>query len=156
MACIIVAELSGQTTLTGISLPSVDGKLYKLSDFPKNGKPTLLIFWATWCKPCIEELENISDLWDDWTDEASFNMVTISIDDSRSSASVKSFVSGKQWPFLVLLDTNQEAKRNLNVSDVPQYYIFNSKGDLIKRHTGYLPGDEDLMFEELRAIKNEK
>ena len=145
-------SVKSQTTIPDMKVRNLDNKLVELSEYSDNGKPTAIVFWATWCKPCIEELDNISFIYDDFVDEFDFNLVTICIDDSRSSASIKSFVSGKRWPFNVILDENQEIKRSMNVTDIPHYYIFNKSGELVKRHTGYIPGDEELMFDELARL----
>jgi thioredoxin-related protein len=56
----------------------------------------------------------------------------------------------------VLLDENQDLKRTLNVTDIPFYCIYDTKGKVVKRHTGYLPGDEDFMFEDILKYNNEK
>ena len=54
-----------------------------------NGKPTILSFWSTTCKPCLMELNTINDQLMDWLDEADFQVVAVSIDDTRSAAKQK-------------------------------------------------------------------
>ena len=62
-----------------------------------NGKPTILSFWSTTCKPCLMELNTINDQLMDWLDEADFQVVAVSIDDTRSAAKAKALASGNGW-----------------------------------------------------------
>ena len=151
----IVDNAKSQQGIPDVQLESSDGKSYNLGEF-NNGKPTVMVFWATWCKPCIEELDNIADYYSDWTEQADFNFLSVCIDDSRTSSAVKGFLHGRDWPFLVLMDENQDFKRTMNVADIPFYCIYNKEGKIVKRHTGYLPGDEEFMFEALLEYSNEE
>ena len=145
--------LNAQTRIPEILVPGIEGGEFSISDIAENGKPTIIIFWATWCKPCINELDNIAYYYPEWTEEAEFNIVTVCTDDSRSSASIRSFVKSRGWPFIGLIDVNQDVKRLMNVTDVPHYFIFSADKSLIKTHTGYLPGDEDIMYEEIKKLQ---
>ncbi len=151
-----ITSLASQTSIPDIAVESIDGTAFILSDYSKNNKPTLIIFWATWCKPCVQELNNIAFEYDDWLESASFNLVLVSIDDARSASSVKSIVKGRRWPFIVVTDSNQELKRSMNVTDIPHYLIFKKDGSLHEQHTGYLPGDEEEMLDKLIELNNEK
>lgn len=148
-------KMVSQTGLPDVTLTSIDGKIYNLKEFENKDKVTIVIFWATWCKPCINELDNISDYYEDWIIEADFNLVSVCIDDSRTSSTVKSFVRGRDWQFPVLIDENQDLKRSMSVTDIPFYCLLDKKGNIVKRHTGYLPGDEEFMFEEILEYSNE-
>lgn len=157
---IFLASISGavnsQTTLPGLVLRSTDGSEMKLSELTSLNKPVIISFWATWCSPCLEEFEAIADQYDNWKKEADFVFVAINIDDSRSTGKVKSLASGKEWPFIVLLDYNQEAKRAMNVSDIPFCFIFDKKGKLSYKHMGYIPGNESVLLMELKKAAGEK
>lgn len=149
-------KMISQAGLPEGKLYSTDGKIYSLKELGDSNMVTVLVFWATWCKPCIEELDNIADYYSEWSDQADFKFVSICIDDSRTSSTVKSFVMGRNWPFPVLMDENQDMKRTLSVTDIPFYCLYNKNGKIVKRHTGYLPGDEEFMFEEILKYSNEK
>jgi thiol-disulfide isomerase/thioredoxin len=144
-----------QTRLPTIVLKSVDGEEMKLSDFATLKKPLVISFWATYCNPCLQEFEAITDLYKEWKKEVDFEFIAVSIDDSRSASKVKSMASGRDWPFIVLIDENQEIKRAMNVTDIPFYFIFDRNGKYVYKHSGYLPGDEYVIFKELKKIANE-
>lgn len=152
----ITPQLLSQTSIPDIKVKSVDGVEINLSDYSSNEKPTIFIFWASWCKPCVEELTNIAFEYDEWKSLTDFNLLAVSIDDTRSSSSVKSIIKGKRWPFEVVTDYNQELKRLMNVTDIPHYIIFKQDGKLHSRHTGYLPGDEEDILDKLIKLNNEK
>jgi thiol-disulfide isomerase/thioredoxin len=149
------AQVKSQTRLPSVILKSTDGEETRLSDFAALKKPLIISFWATYCGPCLEEFEAITDLYDKWKKEVDFEFIAVSIDDSRSAARVKSLASGKNWPFIVLIDENQDVKRAMNVTDIPFCFIFDKNGKYIYRHSGYLPGDELIMLKELKKIPNE-
>jgi peroxiredoxin len=107
--------------------------------------------WATWCIPCINELENIHEQYAERQKQTPFKIVAISIDDSRTSARVKSFVKGKGWTFDIYLDENSDLKRALNINDVPHVLII-KKGKIVYQHNGYVPGNEEELFEKLKSI----
>ena len=82
-------------------------------------------------------------------DEADFQFVAISIDDSRSQHNVAPFVKGRGWEYEVYLDTNSELKRALNIVNVPFTLLYDKKGKLVWQHSGYNVGDEDVLFDKI-------
>ena len=136
--------------IPAIKLAGLDGAAFNTSHFNTNGKPVVLSFWATWCIPCINELSNINDKYESWKKEANFDFYAISEDDSRTIKRVQPLANGKNWDFTVLLDKNQDLKRELNLMNIP-YTIIVKDGKIIYRQSGYVEGDEE---ELLKAIKN--
>jgi len=142
--------------LPNTKLKDLEGNSYTLQDLLKEGKPLVLDFWATWCKPCIVELNTINEVLPDWEDEVDFKFVAVSVDDSRTLPRVAPFVKGRDWQMLILTDPNSELKRAMNVNNIPHTFIISPKGKIVKQHTGFVPGNEDEIFEELMNLKNEK
>ena len=83
--------------LPSLSLNDIYGKKINVADFGKNGKITVISFWATWCSPCKKELNNISYMYEDWQDDYDMELVAISIDDVRNVSKVKTYVNGQAW-----------------------------------------------------------
>ena len=81
--------------LPSAKVKTLDGKSVDTNTFENDGKPIIISFWATWCKPCVLELNTIMDEYEDWQDETGVKLIAISIDDARNTAKVAPFVNGK-------------------------------------------------------------
>lgn len=113
----------------------------------------IVTFWATWCKPCQNELEALVELQDEWKGKVRF--LAVSIDDSRSLAKVKSLVKGKKWPCEVLLDSNKELYKALNLTSIP-FVMIVADGKTLWSHTGYRPGDEESVLEKALTAREKR
>ena len=138
-------QINAQENVPNIDLRTIGGKSLKSIDILNNEGFSIISFWATWCIPCINELDAINDLYDSWNEKYNIKVVAVSTDDARSKKRVRPMVSGKNWAFDVYVDTNQEFKRSLNVSGIPHtIVVYGSK--IIHRRIGYTPGEEkDLL-----------
>jgi thiol-disulfide isomerase/thioredoxin len=74
--------------LPSVHIKTIDGNSFNTKYIQHDGKPVIICFFATWCKPCMVELKAIADVYDDWIDETGVKIYAVSIDDSRSSAKV--------------------------------------------------------------------
>ena len=110
----------------------------------------VISLWATWCVPCIKELDAISEVYQDWQDETEVSLIAISIDDARTVKRVKPMINGKGWDYTILLDTNNDVKRALGAATVP-LTILVKDGVIVYRHSGYAPGAEDELYEQILA-----
>ena len=72
-----------------------------------GGKPAIVSFWGVTCKPCLTELNTLNELMEEWKEEVDFNIIAVSIDDSRFTARARSMVKGFDWNFICLFDKNQ-------------------------------------------------
>lgn len=148
-----IASLNAQENFGGVQLKTMAGKEIDFSDIISNSKDTMVVvsFWATWCIPCIAELDNINDEYKEKQLVKPFKFIGIAIDDSRTAQRVKSFVKGKGWQFDVYQDINSELKRSLNITDVPNVLIIKNN-KIVYRHTGYIAGEEDNLFEKIKTL----
>ena len=100
LICIALAGIAMAQNATlpqNITIKSLDGTSVQTSAIQNNGKPIILSFWATWCKPCNRELNTIKEVYEEWQEETGVKLVAISIDDARSAARVKPHVDGNDW-----------------------------------------------------------
>ena len=141
-----------KTDLPNVTVKNLNGKDVNISKIKNDGKPIVITFWATWCKPCIKEHEALNDVYEDWQDETGVKIYSVSIDDSRSSARVKPFVEGKGWEFETLLDVNGDLKRAMNVSNPPHTFLIDGKGKIVYQHSGYVDGSENELYKEIKKI----
>ncbi len=141
-----------QDKLPAIKIKDLNGNIIDAASLSNDGKPMVISFWATWCKPCIRELNAINDQYIDWQDETGVKLVAISIDDSRNSAKVKPFITGQGWEYPVYLDENSELRRALNVNNIPHTFLLDGQGHIVWQHNGYIPGDEDHLYELINQV----
>ena len=152
LSVIAYSQDNSTNSLPSIDVKTLDGKVFNTKDINNNGKPIILDFWATWCKPCVKELEAISDLYEEWQEETGVLVVAVSIDNSRSMSRVAPFVNAKSWEYLVLLDPNSKFKEAMNVVNVPHVFLLDGTGKIIHQHTAYSDGDEDDLFELIKKV----
>ena len=137
-----------------ISIKTLDGKTVETSIIQNDGKPIIVSFWATWCKPCNRELNAIKEVYEEWQEETGVKLVAVSIDDARSASKVKPHVDGNGWEYEVYLDQNQDFKRAMNVVNVPHTFLINGKGEIVWQHTAYVDGSEEELFELVKKVAN--
>lgn len=135
-------EAKSYGTVPAITVKTLDGESFDMSEISNDGKPIIITFWATWCKPCIKEHDAINEVYEEWIDETGVKIYAVSIDNARSSRGVLPLVNGKNWEFEILLDENGDFKRAMNVNVPPHTFIVNGEGEIVWQHVGYLEGDE--------------
>lgn len=138
--------------LPQVTLKTMDGKAVRIDTLSNNGKPIVISFFATWCKPCNRELDTISELYDEWQEETGVKIIAISQDQAHNIHKVKPFVDHHGWVYDVLLDPNSDMKRALGFHDIPFSVIVDGQGKIVYRHLGYTDGEETELIEKLREL----
>ena len=141
-------------TLPSVEVKTLEGDVLNIQDIGNKGNPIVISFWATWCKPCKKELNNIAEVYENWQDETGVKLIAISIDDTRSMSKVAPYVNSSDWDYEVYLDPNGDMKRAMGVSTVPHTFLLNDKNEIIWQHRGYVEGDEDELLEKIEKIAN--
>jgi len=147
-----IAAQTGKRDLPSVDLKTLDGNNINTSSFVNDGKPIVISFWATWCKPCINELTNMAELYDEWKEETGVRIIAISVDDARNQSKVMPFINGKGWEFDVYLDPNADFKRALNVNLIPHTFLLDGNNQIIWQHNSYAEGDELKLFERIKQV----
>ena len=151
MAMMVVAAVALHAQVPNVQLKNINGKTVQTASIANNGgKPVIISFWATWCKPCLRELKAIHEVYADWQDETGVKMYIVSIDQAQDANKVKPLVDGFGWEYEVLLDPNGDFKRAMNVQNVPHVFVLDGKGKIIYNHAGYVDGGEEDIYEALQ------
>ena len=138
--------------LPSVKLKTLDGKIVDTSTLNNDGKPFIISFFATWCKPCNRELKAIHEQYEEWQEETGVKVVAISIDQAQNINKVKPLVDGEEWEYEVLLDPNSEFRRAMGVQMIPHVFIIGGDGKIVESRSGYTEGGEQHLIEKVREL----
>ncbi|MBA2485591.1 MAG: TlpA family protein disulfide reductase [Nitrospira sp.] len=108
-------------------LPDLNDKQLRLSDY--RGKVVFLNFWATWCKPCREEMPSMEVLYKNFEKDG-LVILAISIDRVTTTKEIPPFVKGLNLTFPVLIDSWGQTDKRYKLMGVPETYIIDQQGIL--------------------------
>ena len=152
-----LSVLKASAQLPAVILKTIDGKTVRTDTLSNNGKPFIIDFFATWCKPCNRELDAIAEVYDEWQEETGVKIFAVSIDQAQNIHKVKPLVDNHGWEYDVLLDPNGDLKRALGIQMIPYVLIVDGQGNIVYKHNGYTDGAEEELIEKVRElVKSEK
>ena len=140
--------------LPSVTLKDMNGKTVQTDTLSNGGRPIIIDFFATWCKPCNRELTAISEVYDEWREETGVKLIAVSIDQAQNINKVRPLVEQHSWPYEVLLDPNSDFKRALGIQMIPYVLIVDGEGNIVYRHNGYTDGAEEELIEKVRELVN--
>ena len=152
VAFLAIVGIAQAQTLPAVTLKDINGKTVQTDKLSNDGKPFIISFFATWCKPCNRELSAISEVYADWQDETGFKLIAVSIDQAQNINKVKPLVDSNGWEYDVLLDPNSDFKRALGIQMIPYVIIVDGKGNIVYKHNGYTDGAEKELIEKVREL----
>ena len=138
--------------LPSVMLRTMDGKTVDTARLSNDGKPFIIDFFATWCKPCNRELDAISEVYDDWQKETGVRLFAVSIDQAQNINKVQPLVENHGWEYDVLLDPNSDFKRALGIQMIPYVLVVDGQGNIVYKHNGYTDGAETELIEKVREL----
>jgi len=147
-----LAATVSHAQLPAVSLKTIDGKTVNTAELNNDGKPFIISFFATWCKPCNRELKAISEVYADWQDETGVKVIAISIDQAQNIQKVKPLVDSYGWEYEVLLDPNSDFRRAMGVNLIPHVFVIDGHGKIAESRSGYTEGGEAHLIEKVREL----
>lgn len=151
----LVMALPALADLPSVQLKDMNGNAINTAELSNDGKPFVISFWATWCKPCQRELKAIHEEYADWQDETGMKLIVVSIDEAQNAERVKTTIDGRGWEYEVILDPNGEFKRQMGVQNPPHTFIVDANGNIVWNHQGYTDGCEEEIIEKIRELIGE-
>ncbi len=114
-------------------LPDLTEQEVRLSDY--RGKVVFLNFWATWCKPCKEEMPSMEVLYREFKDDG-LVVLAVSIDRVTTKDDIPPFVKSMDLSFPVLVDSWGQTDKRYKLMGVPETYIIDQEGVLREKIIG--------------------
>jgi len=112
-------------TAPDFSLTDLNDKPQRLSDF--RGKVVFLNFWATWCKPCREEMPSMQVLHKNFEKDG-LVVLAVSIDRVTTTKDIPPFIKGMNLTFPVLIDSWGKTDKPYKRMGVPETFIIDQQG----------------------------
>lgn len=142
-----------QKRLPSLRLNAIDGQLVNVNKLSVD-KVVIISFWATWCEPCLQELDAFNQNLDLIENDLNSKVLAVSIDDARTVSRITPMINGNDWNFDVFLDSNQEVKRALNIINIPHTLLI-YENQILFESTGYLNGDETALFSKIKELNRD-
>ncbi len=141
----------GDKTAPALVLKNLQNETINLKDYKDS--VVLVNFWATWCRPCVEEIPSLSRLVDRMKGKP-FKVLAVNIGESPDV--IRNFVKSIPVNFEILLDTDGMALRNWKVYAYPSNYLVNQNGDIPYAYRGALEWDSKNIVDSIESVFDEK
>ena len=155
LVCLLAGMGIAQAQIPAVTLKTIDGATVQSDTLKNGGKPFIIDFFATWCKPCNRELSAIAEVYQDWQEETGVKIYAVSIDQAQNAHKVKPLVDQNEWEYEVFLDPNSELLKALGGQMIPYVVVFDGNGNVVTKHSGYTDGAEQELIEEVRKLINQ-
>jgi len=136
-----------QPELIDYYLFGVDGESHAVAEF--HGTPVVVNFWATWCKPCEEEMPLLQAYSEKYS-----TVKVVGINSGEDVDIIEPFLAKYDITFPVWLDSDEKLTEAMEIFGLPTTYFVNSNGEIVATHLGQLT--PSLMDQYLLRLEVEK
>ena len=128
-----------------------NGKAIDLSQY--KGQVVMINFWATWCKPCRDEMPLLEDIYKKYK-PMGFTLVGVNVEPDSKAAEAW-LAKQKPVSFPIAFDTDSKVSKMYKVAVMPSTVFVDRKGNIRIMHKGYKPGDENIYLTQIRSMLKE-
>jgi peroxiredoxin len=132
------------------ALPDLDGQQVALDDL--RGQVVLVNFWATWCKPCEDEMPAMQRLHDALA-PSGFELLAVSVDESDEP--VREFQERLGLHFPILMDPAKDVADTYQSFRFPESFLVGRDGTLVARYIGPRDWDAPAYVDRIRRLLDE-
>lgn len=143
----VAKSTPAQTDLRNYFLYGMDGESHAIGEF--LGMPVVVNFWATWCKPCEQEMPLLQSY-----SEKFGSIKVVGINSGEDPDTIEPFLSKYDITFPVWLDSEEKLTEEMKIFGLPTTYFVDSNGEILATHLGQLT--PDLMDQYLLRLGVEK
>ena len=99
----------------------------------RPGAPVLhVVFFATWCPPCRDELPRLTELSTRWAD-GGYRQVLVAVSSRQTEERLRDFIRTSGIEGEILLDTESKAQQAFGAEQLPTHVLFDARGGLVAR-----------------------
>lgn len=156
IACLVASlilfagvSVSG-TEAPDFSLTTIEGKQISLSQMLKKG-PVVLDFWATSCKPCLEEFPCFQKIHERYS-QSGVTVLCVSLDNPKSQSKVAPLIKSKKYTFEVAVDVDYRVAKQYNIVVIPRTLVIGQDGKVALACVGYSPANCDRIENALKSL----
>jgi thiol-disulfide isomerase/thioredoxin len=148
MILLFAAPSFGQ--LNQLEITDAEGNQLMLESYLDDNRNHLIIFWASWCSICRNELSSIESFYDSWSNEYNTEVVAISMDSESGRANARSLFENNAYPYDLIFAPASEVRDALGISSQPHTYLIDQDFNQIYYKRGFRSGDENEIDAEIR------
>jgi thiol-disulfide isomerase/thioredoxin len=128
----VSATVASSDSAPDFTLTTLDGKTITKESL--QGKPTLLMFWASWCGTCQHELPNVKALYE----QKSKGLQAVAIGFQDDEANIRGYVQAHQSTFVfpVAYDPRNQVATLFRARGTPTFVLLDAEGRIVLVHTG--------------------
>jgi peroxiredoxin len=156
LALVLLREDVAAPVSRGVLAPSFElpvlGASNSVSLEQYKGKVVLLNFWATWCKPCEDEMPAMDRLYRALAPEG-FEMLAVSVDEEAGP--VETFRRRLGVSFPILMDPAQDVSRLYQTTGFPESLLIDGRGMIVERYIGPRDWDHATYAKRIRRLMEE-
>lgn len=142
----------------GWELYDVQGEPVRLADF--KGRVVVLDFWGSWCGPCRMELPYFQKLHEKYRDHPDVKVMSVNWEQMRSNVEKKArateFMEKEGFTFPVVFDHDQAVAKAYGVTGYPTVFMIDPEGRIQYTNSGFIPGIDAIMEEQIAAMMKKK
>jgi thiol-disulfide isomerase/thioredoxin len=128
------------------------GKSIDLSQF--KGQVVMINFWATWCKPCRDEMPLLEDIYKKYK-PMGFTLLGVNVEPDSKDAETWLGKLPKPVTFPIAYDVDSKVSKLYKVETMPSTVLVDRKGNVRVLHRGYKAGDENIYLTQIRSMLKE-
>jgi len=146
-AALLISTVAFAQTNSMLSsdLKTLDGITVSSDKAIEAGSQTVLVLWSSTSNQCVQNLDNLQDLWNDSLRDEGVNFVSVCIDANGYYSKIKPFVDGNGWEFDTYIDVNGDFNRTIGVNELPCTILLDNENNQIARYEGFSAGSKDLL-----------
>ena len=141
------APIESGAPAPGFTLPALAGGEVSLESL--RGRVVLVNFWATWCKPCEDEMPAMERLYRRLAPQG-FELLAVSVD--TGTEEVAAFQERLGLSFPILLDPEKDVADAYQSFRFPETFLVDRDGTLVTRYIGPREWDSDAYRQRIERL----